>query len=201
MNAHDFTKRLHGLLAREHGALAEFLLELSDLDERRLWLELGYASRFDFLHRELRLSKGAAFHRKTAVALVQQFPGVADALRDGKLCVMTVAELARVLNPGNRAEVLPRFFGLSKREAQALAATLLPREAPPLRELVTPVRPPPAALAHALSLAAPAPVENPVQPVEPRAPPPAAAQPVCGPAPFVRRRSRPPPPSSRSRPS
>jgi hypothetical protein len=29
----------------------------------------------------------AAFYRKTAVALVREFPAVADALREGKLCL------------------------------------------------------------------------------------------------------------------
>ncbi|HET8538360.1 MAG TPA: HNH endonuclease signature motif containing protein [Anaeromyxobacter sp.] len=168
-NAFDFTKRLQDLLRREHVALAEFLLALAEFDERRLWVDLGHASLFDFLQRELRLSKSASFYRKTAVALVREFPEVAEALRAGKLCLMTVAEVARVLTRENRAEVLPRFFGLSKREAKELAATLLPREDPPLRAVVTPVRAPPLAPAFHLpvppvagSVAAPVlPVERP----------------------------------------
>jgi hypothetical protein len=168
--ARDLTLRLRDLLRREHGALADFLLTLTAFDERRLWAELEYGSLFDYLHRELRLSKSAAFYRKTAVALVREFPAVADALREGKLCLMTVAEVARVLDPGNVANLLPRFFGLSKREAKVLVASLLPVEAPPLRELVTPVRAPPAGPALALA-APPRPVrheaERAVLPVEP----------------------------------
>jgi hypothetical protein len=41
----------------------EFLVALADFDRRRLWLELGHSSLFYFLHRELGLSKGAAFYR------------------------------------------------------------------------------------------------------------------------------------------
>jgi len=175
--ARDLTLRLRDLLRREHGALVDFLLTLATFDERRLWAELGYGSLFDFLHRELRLSKGAAFYRKTAVVLVRDFPTVADALRDGRLCVMTVVEVARVLTPENSADLLPRFFGLSKREAKVLVASLLPVEAPPMRELITPVRVAPAALT--LAARAPAPPapeagEIAVQPVEP-APTPVAA--------------------------
>src|SRR5512133_2669537 len=66
-----------------------------------------------------------------------------------KLCVMTVVEVARVVTPENVRDVLPRFFGLSKREAKVLVASLLPVEAPPMRELVTPVRVAPPALALA----------------------------------------------------
>jgi hypothetical protein len=144
-DARTFTLRLASLLSRERAALGEFLVALASFDEHRLWVDLGYRSLFDFLHRELRLSKGAAFYRNTAAVLVQRFPEIVDPLRDGRLCLMTVAEVARVLDPGNVADVLPRFFGLSKREAQALVATLLPQEAPPLREVVTSVRAPPVA--------------------------------------------------------
>jgi hypothetical protein len=164
--AHDFTRRLQDLLRREHGALAEFLVTLAAFDERRLWADLGHASLFDFLHRELRLSKSAAFYRKTAAALVRRFPEVAEALRGGKLCLMSVAEVARVIAPENVAELLPRFFGLSKREAKVLVASLLPAEAPPLREVLTPVRAPSAAPALALTASAAPTVGNPVLPVE-----------------------------------
>jgi hypothetical protein len=152
-NARTLTNRLADLLARERTALGEFLVALSAFDAKRQWLELGYGSLFDFLHRELGLSKGAAFYRKAAVDLIQRFPEIVEPLRDGRLCLMSVAEVARVLTPENRGEVLPRFFRLSKREAQALAAELAPREAPPRREVVTAVRsvvaPPAPALAEA----------------------------------------------------
>ncbi len=62
-NAREFTTRLADLLRRERGALADFLVALADFDQRRLWLELGYASLFMFLHRELGLSKGASTAR------------------------------------------------------------------------------------------------------------------------------------------
>ena len=51
-------------------------------------------------------------------------------------------ELARVLTPENRTDVLPRFFGLSRREAEAVAATLRPAEVVPTRDVVTAIRPP-----------------------------------------------------------
>lgn len=68
--ANEFTARLADLLCREHAALAEFLVALSEFDARRVWLELGHPNLFSFLHRELRLSKGAAHYRKVAAELV-----------------------------------------------------------------------------------------------------------------------------------
>ncbi len=152
--ARDFTLRLQNLLRRERLALADFLLSLAEFDRARLWVELGYTSLFYFLHRELGLSKGAAHYRKTAAELVQRFPDIVEPLRDGRLCLTTVVEVANVLTPQNRAEVLPRFFGLSKREAQEVAAELRPREVPPRRDVVTAVRAPaPPALALELPVA------------------------------------------------
>ena len=140
-NARELTTRLHDLLRREHSALAEFLVALAEFDERRLWVKLGYSSLFYFLHRELRLSAGAAYLRKTAAEIIQRFPEVADPLRDGRLCLSSVGELAKVVTAENRAELVPRFFHASKQQAKVVAAELAPREASPMRMVVTSVTP------------------------------------------------------------
>jgi hypothetical protein len=138
-NARELTTRLHDLLRREQGAMADFLVALADFDQRRLWVGMGYTSLFYYLRRELRLSSGAAFLRKTAAELFQRFPEVEAPLRDGRLCISSVCESAKVLTLENRAEVLPRFFHASKNEAKAVAAAIAPREAVPQRVVVTTV--------------------------------------------------------------
>jgi len=99
-----------------------------------------YPSLFSFLRNGLGLSAGAAQYRKTAAELVQRYPEVEEALRQGRLCLSSVIELAKVLTPENVHEVLPRFFGLSSREAAAVAVSIRPVEHPPQRELVTSLR-------------------------------------------------------------
>jgi hypothetical protein len=152
--------------------MADFLMALADFDRRRLWVELGHPSLFSFLRRELGLSAGAAQLRKTAAEILQKIPDLEGPLRDGRLCLSTVCVLADVLTAENQDEVLPRFFGLSKREAEGLAAAILPA-AVPRRELVTAVRTPPSAFhpgetRSALDLAAAAPRSSPPAPA-PRA--------------------------------
>jgi hypothetical protein len=144
---------LADLLLRERAALAEFLVALAGFDQRRAWEELGYASLFDYLHRDLGLSKGAAFYRMTAARLVQEHPSIVEPLRDGRLCLTTVVELSKVLTSENRDEVLPRFFRTSKREAREIMAELCPAPIVPLRTVATPVR----ALAPVLALSTPGP--------------------------------------------
>jgi 5-methylcytosine-specific restriction endonuclease McrA len=166
---------LAALLARDRAATADFLLALAGFDRRRGWEALGHGSCFAFLTRALRLSNGAAHLRLSAARLLPRFPEVEAALRDGRLCISAAGELARVLTPQNRADVLPRFFGRSSREAREVAAALAPRADPPRREVVTAitVRPPRA------SLAAPA---APAQPAAAGAP---VASPACAPTPAA----------------
>jgi hypothetical protein len=138
--ARELTSHLADLLSREHAAMADFLVALAEFDRRELWVQLGHSSLFYFLHRELGLSKGAAHYRRTAAELLQRFPQVEAPLRDGRLCLSSIVELAKVITPETCDDVLPRFFHRSKQEAKAVAAELCPMLAPPRRDIVTTVR-------------------------------------------------------------
>src|SRR5512146_2152708 len=120
--------------------MADFLVALATFDRDSRWIELGFKSLFDFLHRELGLSKGASFYRMTAAHLLQRHPGLVEPLRDGRLCLSSSSELAKILTPENLDEVLPRFFHASKREAKEVVAELQPVASPPMRTVITPVR-------------------------------------------------------------
>ena len=129
------------LLRHERDALAEFLSALADFDRRRAWADLGHDSLFAFLVKDLGLSNGAAAYRRAAVELVQRFPQVLEHLRTGELCITTVFELSKVVTDENASEVIPRFFGASKRDAQDVVAELAPEPAPQ-RTVVTLVQAP-----------------------------------------------------------
>ena len=60
-----------------------------------------------------------------------------EPLREGKLCITVVLELARVITPENSAIVLPQFFHRSKQEAKAIAVEICPAAVIPRREVVT----------------------------------------------------------------
>ena len=68
--------------------------------------------------------------------MIRRFPEVDEPIRDGRLCITTVGELAKVMTEENRAEVLPRFFGCSREEARQLVAEMLPAEVVPRRTVV-----------------------------------------------------------------
>lgn len=180
-NARVLADRLAVLLDAERDGMADFLVALAEFDRRRAWEDLGYSSLFWFLHRELKLSKGAALYRKVAAELVEAHPEVLVPLRDGRLCLTTVFEVSKVLTTENAANVLSRFFHLSRREAAEVAASLRPVEGPAVREIVTRV---PVASSPATWAAAPRDMDVTVQPVErdprdaSRRPPPPSAETV-----------------------
>jgi hypothetical protein len=124
--ARALSENLSKLLRREHAALGDFLVALAEFDERRLWVQLGHASLFYYLHRELRLSKAAAQYRKVAAELIQRVPAVVEPLQDGRMCLTSIIEAAKVVTAENWEAVLPRFYGLSRREAMEVVAALEP---------------------------------------------------------------------------
>ena len=139
--ARTFHARLIDLLRVEFTSLGVFLEALAEFDRRKLFRDLGHANLFMYLHKGLALSRGAAHYRCSAAWLVQRFPEVLEPIRDGRLCFTTVAVLASVVTAENLATVLPRFYGLSKKEALELAAELKPRAVVPTRTVVTRVEP------------------------------------------------------------
>ena len=107
VQARESSRHLSALLRHEQGAMADFLVALADFDRRALWRELGHSCLFYYLQRELRLSDGAAHFRKVAARLIQRFPEVVEPLREGKLCITSIVELARVMTSENREETCP----------------------------------------------------------------------------------------------
>jgi hypothetical protein len=138
----ESSRRLADLLRREHLALADFLVALSEFDRTGAYRRLGFANLFDYLLRELKLSRGAAHYRRVAARLVARFPEVVEPLRDGRLCLTSIVQLAKVMTEANRAEALPRFFHCSKQEAKQVAVEIMPAAVVPRRTVVTQIPPP-----------------------------------------------------------
>ena len=122
MNARDWSLRIAALARREHCALVNLLLALAEFDRLAVYRQLGFPSLFDYLSREVGLSRGSAYYRQIGARLLQNFPEVAEPLRDGRLCISNIVQLAKVMTEENRATVMPRFFHLSKQEAKQVVA-------------------------------------------------------------------------------
>ncbi|MEI7706500.1 MAG: hypothetical protein WCK73_18090, partial [Deltaproteobacteria bacterium] len=106
MNACEWSARIAELARREQSALADLLLAVAEFDGQALYRQLGFSSLFDFLHREVGLSRGSAYYRQVGARLVRRFPEVEGPIRDGRLCITTVSELAKVMTEENYSHLM-----------------------------------------------------------------------------------------------
>src|SRR5512138_724185 len=113
-------RRLAELAANEREALVEFLLHLEEFDRRRLWAEAGYDSLWTYCQRVLHLREGPAGRRIGAMRIVRQFPRLADALRDGRLCLSTVTLLAPLLREDGLDTIVAHAAYKTKAEVEHL---------------------------------------------------------------------------------
>ena len=124
------SRRLGELAGHERAVQVEFLLHLAEFDTRRAWAEEGYGSLWDYLLRVLHLREGAAFRRIAAMRVLRRLPALAEALRDGRLCLSTVTVLGPLLTEENVGELVTRAAFLTKADVERLVVTLQPRTAP-----------------------------------------------------------------------
>src|SRR5207247_1247392 len=76
---------------------------------------------------ELRLSEDAAYKRIQAARVARQFPGIFEAVADGRLHLTAVGLLAPYLTPKNAAELLAAAALKTKSEIEELLARRFPR--------------------------------------------------------------------------
>lgn len=69
------------------------LHHLAEINSRKLYLEQGFSSLFDYAVRELGYSEGAAYRRIKAMKLCQDLPGTEDRLQSGMLSLSTASQL------------------------------------------------------------------------------------------------------------
>src|SRR5918911_2211053 len=102
------SRRLGELAGHEREVQVEFLLHLAEYDRREAYREMGFDSLWTFCLRALHLREGAAGRRIAAMRVLRRLPSLAQALRDGQLCLSTVALLGPILTDKNLDEMVRR---------------------------------------------------------------------------------------------
>ncbi len=145
LDARSLARRLGELAGDERQVQVEFLLHLDEFDRRRAYLDLGFASLWEYCLKVLHLREGVAGRRINAMRVLRRFPALAGALRDGKLCLSTLSLLGQVLTDENAGELVARAAYRSTAEVDHLVASLRPRPAPRdgIRKLPEPTAPSP----------------------------------------------------------
>ncbi|HEU4386063.1 MAG TPA: HNH endonuclease signature motif containing protein [Anaeromyxobacteraceae bacterium] len=141
LDSRTLARRLGELASDERQVQVEFLLHLDEFDRRRAYLELGYGSLWTYCQEVLHLREGPAGRRIAAMKVLRRFPRLAGALRDGRLCLTTLALLGQVLTEENAEGLVARAAFRTTAEVDHLVASLNPRSTPRegIRQLPAPV--------------------------------------------------------------
>jgi hypothetical protein len=129
--------RVQDLAARERKATLSLLLHLNEIERRKLHLEQGYSSMFDYCTKGLGHSEPAAFRRIRTARCIARFPEVYGLLEANQVSLNAMACASRVLTPANKDALLARIRGKSQREIETIVAEYDPRQT--LRDVVRPV--------------------------------------------------------------
>jgi hypothetical protein len=130
LDSKTLARRLGEFAGDERQVQVEFLLHLDVFDRRRAFLDLGFGSLWTCCLEALHLREGSAGQRIAAMRILRRFPGLAEALRDGRLCLSTLAMLGPVLTEENLDGVVARAAFRTAAEVDHLVASMRPRPAP-----------------------------------------------------------------------
>ena len=129
-SALELDQELANRLTNERAHTIETILLIAEIDRRQTFVELGFSSTWDYLRRIHRQSDTMIHYRLGCARAVNRFPQVVEPLRDGRLCMTTLAELMKAMTEHNCDELLNRALGKSSREAKRIVAAEKPKHVP-----------------------------------------------------------------------
>ena len=100
---------LLGLVQRDNELLAELLAHLAELDQRRLYLDLGFPSLHAYCTSALGMCESTAGRRITAARVCRKFPDVLSRVAKGELHLSAVCSMSPHLDWNNAPELIERL--------------------------------------------------------------------------------------------
>jgi 5-methylcytosine-specific restriction endonuclease McrA len=117
----DLIARTKTLRNAEHESMTEILQHLIETEKRRLDLDLGYSSLYDYCVNYLEYSGPAAGRRIQAARCIRRFPVVLTMLENYELSLTTISQIESILTDDNYKGILERVKGASYRTAEKIA--------------------------------------------------------------------------------
>ncbi len=125
---------LSRIVGRRNQITAEFLAYLAELDERQLFLDLGFASLFEYCVEALGLCESTAGRHIAAARVCRNHPEVFTLVASGVLHASALSLLKKHLTLENAGELFELCKRSSARKVEELLAARFPR--PDVRDLV-----------------------------------------------------------------
>ncbi len=121
---------LNQLTAQRREVLVELLSTIAEVDGRRLYLPLGYASMFEYLTKRLGFSENEAYVRLSVARAARRYPRLLVEIGRGQLHLTGASLLVPKLTPQTSEDLLNHALGRSRREIEKLLATRFPAALP-----------------------------------------------------------------------
>jgi hypothetical protein len=118
---------LAGLVRRENDLMSDLLAHLAELDERRLYLDLGFSSLFAYCTEALGFCKSSAGRRIAVARVCRKFPEAFGRVARGELQLSVLSLLAQHLNAQNAAELFGACSGRSCEQVEEMLAARFPK--------------------------------------------------------------------------
>ena len=125
---------LSSIVGRRNRIAAEFLAYLQELDQRQLFLDLGFSSLFQYCVEALGLCESTAGRHIAAARVCRRYPEVFGMVASGALHASALSLLRKHLTPENAGELFELCKRRSARQVEVLLAARFPR--PDVRDLV-----------------------------------------------------------------
>jgi hypothetical protein len=117
---------LSALVRRENDLMSDLLAHLAELDERRLYLDLGYTSLFAYCTEALGFCKSSAGRRIAVVRVCRKYPEAFARVARGELQLSVLSLLSQYLNEDNAAELFEACSRKSCDQVEELLAARFP---------------------------------------------------------------------------
>jgi hypothetical protein len=115
------------LVQRGNENTADLLAHLAELDERRLYVDLGFPSLFAYCLEALGLCESAAGRRTTAARVCRRFPEAFARVARGELHLSALCAMNPHLNQENAAELFDACSRKTRRQVEEALAKRFPR--------------------------------------------------------------------------
>jgi len=117
----DLLSRTETLRNTEHESMTDILQHLIEIEMRRLDLDLGYSSLFDYCIECLEYSASAAGRRIQAARCIRRYPVVLEMLEKRELSLSTISTIESILTDDNCNSILERVKGAPSRDVEKVA--------------------------------------------------------------------------------
>lgn len=125
--ADELARETARLVGREHGIVARVIAHLAEISSRKLHLDLGCRSLFDYCLKKLGLTEGSTALRIQVANVCRRCPAILTAIEEGHVSLTVAGKLAPHLTAANQRELIQDCHGMTKREVEEYLVRLAPK--------------------------------------------------------------------------